>query len=369
MKQKILSKIMGTLYKTYLVLLLLLFGGSLMAQESLTKTIHEEFKLDANGELHVENKYGNVKITGWEQSKVKVNITVKVNHKKEDNAKDLLNRVRPEIRSNQSFVSITSLITNRNTGWFADFFNKTNPIDTDRSRVQIDYEVYVPKEAKLNVKNKFGDILIEDWKGELEINLEHGDLWLGETINKANIQLKFGKIRAKSIISARIALKNGELNMDDAKKLQLTTEGSEIQLNATETLELYSNKDEIHLEEVTHLFGSLKFSSIRIEQLQTDIDTELKIVDFVIGKVNSPNATITLTQESSDIAIKTTNFSHRFLATLEQGVVRLPKSYENVVSKILDKGKKLRKIEATYGNKKQGTITISGVKGIVTIND
>lgn len=360
---------MSTLYKTYLGLLLLLTSATVAAQEHVEKTIEKQFELEANGELHIDNKYGNITFTGWEQPKVKVVITVKVNHKKEENAKDLLQRVQPEIRANQSYVSITSVIANRNTGWFADFFNKTNPIDSDRSRVQIDYEVFLPRDAKLNVTNKFGDILIEEWQGQLEANLEHGDLWLGEMISKATIQLKFGKIRAKNINYARIVLKNGELSMDDAKNLQLTTEGSEIQLNAIATLELYSNKDEIHVEEVKHLFGSLKFSSIRIEQLQKDIDSELKIVDFVVAKIGNPDAAITLTQESSDITIKTTNFPHRFIATLEQGVVRLPKTFDNVASKMLDKSKKLRKIEATYGNNALGKITISGVKGIVTIND
>lgn len=360
---------MGTLYKTYIGLLLLLFSMGTSAQERVAKTIEKQFKLDTNGELHIDNKYGNVTVDGWDQPMVKVEITVKVNHKKLENAKDLLGRVKPEIRANQSYVSITSVIANKNTGWFADFFNKTNPIDTDRSRVQIDYKIYLPKRAKLNITNKFGDILIENWQGHLVANLEHGDLWLGDSINRGDIELKFGKIRAKDINFARITIKNGDLSMENAKKLQLTTEGSEIQLNTIATLELYANKDEIHIEEVAHLFGSLNFSTIRIEQLQTDIDTDLKIVDFVVAKVSQPSATITLSQESSDITIKTTNFSHHFKATLEQGVVRLPKSYKNVASKMLDKGKKLRAIEATYGDKQLGAITIAGVKGIVTIND
>jgi len=82
-----------------------------------------------------------------------------------------------------------------------------------------------------------------------------------------------------------------------------------------------------------------------------------------------PTAEISIEQESSEIRLVVTDFSHRFNATIEQGVVRLPKSYENVNSNILDKGKKLREIEATYGNEKEGLIVIKGLKGIVTLQE
>ncbi|WP_343486359.1 hypothetical protein [Allomuricauda sp. d1] len=363
-------KIMVTRYKIILwmaVALCTVHVGT--AQERVSKTIEKSFPLTNNGELQLENKYGNITLTGWEQNKVSVKIEIKVNHRKRNNAKDLLGRINPDIKSSSGYVSIISEIANKNTGWFADFFNRTNPIDSDRSHVQIDYEVFLPKKAKLKVTNRFGDVFIEDWNGELNTLIEHGDLWLGEDLNKADIILKFGKVRARNLNYASLNLKNGELDMQNAKSLRLNGDGTEMKINAINSLEIYSNKDDIAISEVGTLYGNLKFSTLNLDSLTQDVDLTLKIADFRVQRIINPSAEISIEQESSDITLSVSNFSHRFSATLEQGVVRLPKTFENVNSTVLDKSRRLREIKASYGRGQQGSISINGLKGIVTIND
>lgn len=363
-------KIMATLYKRLLWMALVLYSVHVCtAQERVSKTVEKSFPLTNSGELKLENKYGNINVTGWDQDEVQISIDIKVNHRKRDNAKDLLGRINPEIKSSSGYVSIVTKITNKNTGWFADFFNRTNPIDFDRSHVQVDYEVFVPNKAKLGVTNRFGDVFIEGWSGSLNTLIEHGDLWLGEDLNKADIILKFGKIRARNLNYASLNLKNGELDMENSKSLRLNSSGTELKMQSVHSLEIYSNKDDIELTEVGTIYGSLKFSTLYLERLTEDVDLNMKIADFRVAQITDPEAEIAIKQESSDINLTIAGFSHRFKATLEQGVVRLPKSFENVNSTLLDKGRKLREIEAAYGSDKDGQITIKGLKGIVTLND
>ena len=339
------------------------------AQESVSKTVEKSFPLPNSGELILENKYGNISLKGWDQEEVSVKIDIKVNHRKYDTAKDLLSRINPEIKSGNSYVSIVSKIANKNTGWFADFFNRTNPIDFDRSRVQIDYEVFVPREAKLKVTNRFGDVLIEGWSGSLNTLIEHGDLWISDDLNKADVILKFGKLRARNLNYASLNLKNGHLDMENAKSLRLSSDGAELKMGIVNSLEIYSNKDEISIDEVGTIYGNLKFTTLQLERLSQEVDLSMKIADFRVRQIMNADAELSIEQESSDINLTVTDFSHRFEATLEQGVVRLPKSFENVNSRLLDKGKKLREIEASYGKEKTGLISIKGIKGIVTLND
>ncbi|WP_160114808.1 hypothetical protein [Aquimarina sp. AU474] len=357
-------------YKLVLLMTLSLFLVTVsIAQEGMSKTVQKTFPLTNGGELNLENKYGNVTLTGWDQEKVAVTIQIKVNHRKKESAKDLLSRINPEIQSTSGYVSIVSEIANKNTGWFADFFNRNNPIDFDRSYVKIDYEVFLPKKAKLQVTNRFGDVFIEDWSGPLNIVIEHGDLWLGEDLDKADIKLKFGKVRANDLNYANLTLKNGELDMKNSQSLHLSSNGTDIKINMVNSLEIFSNKDDIILEEAGTIYGSLKFTTLNLNRLIEDVNLSMKIADFRIKQILSSEAKIEIEQESSDINLTVANFSHRFIAKLEQGVVRLPKSFENVNSTMLNKAKKLREIEATYGKKQQGLISILGTKGIVTLND
>ncbi|NKI32249.1 DUF4097 family beta strand repeat-containing protein [Croceivirga thetidis] len=361
---------MATLYRTILGAVFMLLSVQFStAQERVSKMVERNFPLTHGGELILENKYGNISVTGWDQDKVSVKIDIKVNHRKYDTAKDLLGRINPEIKSSTGYISIVSKIANKNTGWFADFFNRTNPIDVDRSRVQIDYEVFLPKKAKLKITNRFGDVVLEDWSGELRTLIEHGDLWINEDLGKADIILKFGKIKARNLNYASLNLKNGELDMQDAKSLRLNSSGTEMSLGQVNSFEIYSNKDDISIDEVGNIYGDLKFSTLHLEQLAQDVDLTLKISDFWVRQISEETNEINIEQESSDINLTVKDFAHRFEATLEQGVVRLPKSFKNVDSKVLDKGKRLREIRATYGESETGLISINGIKGIVTIND
>ncbi len=363
-------KIMATPYKTILWMALALFSVHLgTAQERVSKTVEKSFSLTNAGELRLENKYGNITLTGWDQDEVKVTTAIRVNHRKRSNAEDLLDRIRPKFTSGGNYVGVVSEIINKNTGWFADFFNRNNPIDFDRSHVQIDYEVFLPRKATLKVTNRFGDVVLQGWSGPLNTLIEHGDLWIGDNLARADIILKFGKLRARNIEYADLNLKNGELDMEDVQTLRLNSSGTDMKINTINSLEVYSNKDDISLAEVGKMYGTLQFSTLNLERLTKSADMKMKIADFNVARIAESVSNLSIEQESSEINLMVTDFSHRFTATVEQGVVRLPKSFENVNSEMLDKGRKLRKIDATYGDSMNGTIGINGVKGIITLRE
>ncbi|MEM8847618.1 MAG: hypothetical protein AAGD17_11000 [Bacteroidota bacterium] len=361
---------MDTRYRLALWMAFMLFSAFVgTAQERVSKIVEKDFKLSNSGEVQIENKYGNIDVTGWEQDKVTIKVSIRVNHRKKENAQSLLSRINPEFKSGSNYVSVASKISKKNTGWFADFFNKTNPVDFDKRHVQIDYEIFLPRKAELRVTNRFGDVIIEGWSGPLNTLMEHGNLWVTEDLNKADIILKFGKVRAQDLEYADLNLKNGDLEMENSSRLRLSSSGTEMDINSVKSLEIYSNKDDILIGEIGSVNGSLKFSTLNMQRLIKEVNLDAKIADFRVTQFIESESKISIEQESSEITLHVSGFSHKFSATLEQGVVRLPKSFENVNSTMLDKGRRLREIEATYGNDQKGLISINGIKGIVTINE
>ena len=361
---------MDILYKKLLLFSIAIFLGQLLtAQEKVSKQISKDFPMTNAGELHLGNKYGDIKLYGWEQDKIAITINITVTHKKKENADDLLKRIKPTLTNSGNLVNVTYEIAEKNDGFFSKYFNTSNPLDFDRSNVQIDYTIYIPKNAEIDLTNIFGDVFIEGWKGKLRVNMEHGDLWINENLSNADIDVKYGKLRAKSMDYAAIRLKNGSLNMIDSKSLRINSDGSDIAIGKVASLELYSNKDKVDIKEVGSIYGTLKFTNMAISELRKDIDLTMKISDFKVNAILDPKAIIAINQESSDISLIISNFWHNFSATLEEGLLRLPKSYENIDSKMLDKGKRMRKINASYGKKPTGKISITGKKGMVLLKE
>lgn len=361
---------MDTLCKKLLWLaLLLVVSTSVTAQDNVSKKITKTYAMTNVGKLHLENKYGNININGWDKDEVSVEISITVNHRKKENAEELLKRIQPITKESDNFVSLGYEIMEKGSGFFANLFDKANPFDFDRSNIQIDFTINMPKKAELKVTNTFGDVLIEDWSGKLRALVEHGDVWISENLNKADITMRYGKLRAKNISYASVDIKNGEIDMDNSKSLRLHSSGSDIALKTITSLEIYSNKDDMTIKEISTMFGNLKFTTLELERLTKEVDMTLRVADFRVAEIANPTADIAIEQESSEISLNVTNFSHQFNAILEQGLVRMPKSFENIDSKMLDKGKKLREIKATYGKGIQGRISISGKKGVVLLKE
>jgi hypothetical protein len=361
---------MDTLYKKlFFLMVLVICGHYTLAQEQVSKQLKEAYEMTNSGELYLENKYGDVTVTGWDRDNVSITVDITVTHRKLDNAKNLLDRISLNIREIDDFITVTSEISEKSTGFFAKYFNKANPFDFDRSNVQIDYTIQLPSNAELDITNKFGDVIIGDWSGKLKANVEHGDVWINKDINNADVVLKYGKLRAKTVNYGNIRVKNGSVDVEESRDLRINSSGTDVKIDRVSSLEIYSSKDEITIEEVGAIHGDLKFTNMQLNNVDDQINLTMKIADFRVSKVRSPDATIVIDQESSEVSLTISDFSFRFDATLEEGLLRLPKSFKNVETKMLNRGKRVRKITATYGKGSSGEISITGIKGAILLKE
>ena len=360
---------MYTCYKKVVLLALIMLSLSMYSQETVTKKIEKVMEMTNAGELNLNNKYGNIMINGWEQNNIEITIDIKVTNKKKDNAKDLLERINAEIKTTGDYIGITSEFSDKNLSIFSRYFNKVNPFDFDKSNVEINYTINLPLNAEVNVTNKFGDVILENWTGKLKANVQHGDLWINEAITNASIDMKFGKLKTKSITYGSISLKNGSIDITDSKDLLLKTSGSTIEIDKVSNLEIVSSKDEITIEAAGKIQGELMFSNAQVDSIDSAINLTMKVAELRVSKINQPNAVVNIDQESSEINLNISGLAFKFNATLEQGLLRLPKTFSNINTTVLDKGKRIREITATYGKLNFGVFTFTGKKGIITLKE
>nr|WP_299382808.1 hypothetical protein [Allomuricauda sp.] len=339
------------------------------AQSERTKQWKRSYDLPGNATVQIENKYGNVVVNGWAKNKLQVNINIKVVHRKDENAKKLLDRIQPEVTQAGDYIRITSEIVDRSSSLFSRYFNKANPFDFDKSNVQIDFEIYMPENAELNVTNKFGDLVVGAWHGDLEANVQHGDVWVNDEMSTAKVDMRFGKLNLGSIGYGNIKMSNGSIDVEDAQKLKIISSGSTIKLDDITNLELYSSKDEVGLENIGSLRGDFKFSNVDIGSVDTEMFLTLRIAEVEIRKFLNPAPEIDIVQESSEINMDVSGLSFDFKATLEQGLLRVPRTFAKVNSNVKNAGRKIRDITATYGDGEKGDFTINGIKGVIVITD
>lgn len=360
---------MRILYKKIIPIVLLLLSFSLHSQEVLTKTINKTYKMTHAGELHLDNKYGNITINGWEKNNISIKIDIKVTNKKKETAKILFDRIIPNIKTTNDYISIVSEISEKNTSLFSRYFNKVNPFEFDKNNIEINYTIYLPTNAEVDIANKFGDVIIDNWTGRIKANIEHGDLWINNAITNARIDMKFGKLRSKSIDYGTISLKNGHVDIKFSKNLLLETSGTKIEIDHVRDLEINSSKDEITIQKAEKIEGELNFSNAQIEQVEEKINLSMRVAELRVAKINQPDAYVTINQESSDININITGLNFKFDAILEQGLLRLPKTFYNIKNNMIDKGERIREVHGSYGKTTSGIFSFTGKKGVIVLKE
>lgn len=356
-------------YNYLCVILFLVLPLGISAQTELTKDWKRSFTVSSQGTVHIENKYGNVVVNGWDKEEVQVAITVSVTHRKDENAQKLLDRIQPEVTTADDFVKVSAKILEKSSGFFARYFNKANPFDFDKTNVKIDFEVYLPSTTELKVTNKFGDLVLASWEGDLEANVQHGDIWINDEISAFKVDMRFGKLNSRGADYGNVKMSNGSIDIKSVGKLKIISSGSEIDLGNVSNLELYSSKDEILVEEVKTLRGDFKFSNGRIQKVGSKLFLTLRVAELEIGEILEGSPEIDIVQESSEIKIDVSGLAFDFAATMEQGLLRVPKSFKNVESVVTNPGKKIREVSATYGSGEKGDFSVNGRKGIVIISD
>ncbi len=360
-----------TFYKHLLLILALTsLASDMYAQEKVSKTIEKTFPLASTGELAIENKYGNISINGWEEKTAQIKVEIKVSKKKKEDAIELLQRIYPKINKTNDFISILSIIEEKSNSMFSRLFDKTNPFDFDKTNIQINYEIYLPQNTALNITNKFGDIIISGWNGKLKTNTQHGDMWINKDIKNANIKMKFGKLNTKSITYGNIQFKNGEIDIRKAKELKIYSSGTSISIENVSLLEIYSSKDKIDIQQLGSIKGELMFSKMNLNTVNNDINLTMEVADFWVSKIKETYSKVVIDQKSSELSINVRGLAIDFNATLEQGLLRIPKSFVNIKTDIINRQRKVRNISASYGeNNPKGKFEIIGKKGIVLLQE
>jgi len=338
------------------------------AQYTADRSVLEVVDVESQTELKVENKYGDIKISTWENSKMEFKFTFKVRKNDKYDAEDLSERIIPVISNFGKYVSVRTEIEEKNTGFFGRLLSQIS-VEIDKSDIEIDIEIKVPTNTELEIENEFGDVLITDWDGRLRTKIKHGDLHVTESIQRANINHNYGRVNLMSVKNGEFDFRNVRFNADAIEDLRLDSHGSELEIDSISFLNILSNKDELRVESIKRIKGEIRFGTALVEVVKDEIYLDLRVADLRISKIINPNPNIYLNEQNSEVDINITGLKFDLDADMEGGIFRLPEAIKNVESNLLDAKSNHRKISASYGTVKDGKIKLEGKKGFVILRE
>ncbi len=156
-------------------------GGMFGTAYTFDDTLQQSFP--AGGSLRIVCDRGALNIAPSDDKSIRVVIHKKLYAKNQDDANKYNEGSKPQIT-----VSGNAVVLNANTNGAGDH------------GVQADMDIFVPREATIEVASKRGDVSISDRKADVRLTVQRGDITLNEVTGNTKASLDKGSIRGTDVV-------------------------------------------------------------------------------------------------------------------------------------------------------------------------
>src|SRR6201999_13015 len=153
------------------------------AQQQVSRDFQKTLSLGAGGSFSIENKFGEVRVHGESSREVKISATIRVQAGSREEADAYAQKVEIAVLQTGNAIFVRTvypeeerrLLHGRNTSY------------------SVNYDIAIPSDAPLTVKNSFGSVTATGVRGRADIDNSHGSLTVRET-GSSRLNNSFGSI-------------------------------------------------------------------------------------------------------------------------------------------------------------------------------
>lgn len=281
----------------FLLISLNLNAQTFSEREMITKT----YKVYPNTTVEVNNKYGKIHVIPWKKDSVSYEIELNISSNSLSRVNKIRNGIRFDFTSTPNYVTAISDFGNTGNQIFTELRNLSDALLPGKNTIEINYRVYCPETVNLSIFNKFGDIYIDDLRGEINISLSNGDMKINSISGEANIELSFGNAIINHVTDAKLDLSYSDLNIKAAEKITCISKSSTLNIDDVDLLKIDSRRDKFFITKVHTVQGSSDFSQIWIEDFLCSADLDLKFGELSVDKIRQGFCNVNIISDYADL--------------------------------------------------------------------
>src|SRR6266481_4428900 len=323
------------------------------AQDQVSRDFQQTVTLGAGQSVHIEHKFGSVRLHGESGRDVKISATIRAQASSHEEAESFAQKIKIEVQQTSEGVHIKTIYPEDEKRWFHSSKN---------SSWSVSYDIGMPSDAPITVRNSFGGVEVTGVRGLADIENGYGTLIVRDA-GTGRWTNAFGSITTRNIQgAATITGGNGTVTLTDAASANITTSfGSVEARNIRGDLLVRDNNGNVEFSniggsaDITNSFGNVTFSDVRGRvncvtnnarvQGRSALGTSVTIRDS-FGNIELDTITGALDAETSN---------GKVLVHDARGTVTLKSSFGAIEASNIPKG-----IRAVTGN---GGITLTDIGG------
>ena len=159
-------------------------------QDAATRQFQKTLPLAAGQTLSIENKFGEIRIHGENSHQAVISATIRSQAGAQAQAEKFAESVQIEVNQDAHGISIRTVVPSDSPLVFRV---------GHRNSYSVDYDIAVPSEAKLWVKNAFGNVDIRGARSWNDVENSHGQLTVRD-VGAGKLTNSFGAVEAEGVI-------------------------------------------------------------------------------------------------------------------------------------------------------------------------
>ena len=178
------------------------------SQEEVSRDFHKTVTLGAGQSVHIEHKFGEVRVHGDSGRDVKISATIRVQANSHDEAESFAQKIQIDVQQSGEGVRIKTIYPEQDSRWFHLGRNTS---------YSVNYDIGMPSDAPLNVRNSFGSTEASGIHASTDIDNSHGSVTMRD-VGAARVNNSFGSIELTGAAgNTTVTDTNGSVQVSDVK--------------------------------------------------------------------------------------------------------------------------------------------------------
>ena len=267
----------------------------------LTKKIHKEIEVSKYALIEIDNSYGDLNITSWDQDKVVIDVLITVKGKNSKKTQKKLNAIDVSFSlSPEKVMAETKIETSWSFGWFYIGYGSF-----PSKKYRVDYNIKLPKTCSVDLTNDYGTIRLNSLEGKANISCDFGQLIIGELMADNNI-LEFHNTSNSSIEYIKggtIKADFSSFTLEKAEDIYLIADYTSSNIVEVTNLNYNCDFGNITIDNVTNLEGEGEHITQRIGNVSGSLEIDGDFGSIKIDRIKSSSKNVCIEADYTDIEI------------------------------------------------------------------
>ena len=249
-------------------LLVMSNDDKLKGKHTKEKTIKNEFIVNSDALLKVNNSYGNLNITSWNEDRILIEVHIKTSGNNLEKVQKKLDGITVDFDATSSVVSARTIFNKDKSSWGWNW-GKSNNVN-----MQINYTIKLPIKNSVHLNNDYGNITLDRIDGHAKINCDYGRLEIGE-LHGRNNYLNFDYTSKSSIDyinSGEIRADYSGFTIGKAGNLVIKADYTHSTIEQMDDLQYSCDYGNIEVGEANSVQGNGDYINVKLGTIHGNID-------------------------------------------------------------------------------------------------